>query len=146
GGVVGDASLCLLPVGGTCAVGAEELGRSGREAIAGLHELLLPSGTFRSGDNVDSPPDTAFTVNDLAWASTALAAAPPAEASGTEREDLLAELGAALDPLLEAVTPALVRGGVHTPNHRWAIASALCRLWGGQGCAAARDRAEPTLG
>src|SRR5699024_10750167 len=52
----------------------------------------------------------------------------------------------ALDPLLEAVTPALVRGGVHTPNHRWEIASALCRLWEAQGYDAARDRAEQWLG
>src|SRR5699024_11257573 len=94
--------------------------------------------------NVDSPPDTAFTVNVLAWASTALAAAPPAEAPGIEREHLLAELGAALDPLLEAVTPALVRGGVHTPNHRWEIASALCRLWEAQGYDAARRSEEHT--
>lgn len=146
GRVVRDATVFLLPVGRTCAAEAEELSRTAMEAIAGLHELLLPSGTFRSGDNVDSPPDTAFTVNDLAWASTALAAAPPAEAPGTEREHLLAELGAALDPLLEAVTPALVRGGVHTPNHRWEIASALCRLWEAQGYDAARDRAEQWLG
>ena len=84
GRVVRDATVFLLPAGGAHAVDAEELCRTAREAIAGLHELLLPSGTFRSGDNVDSPPDTAFTVNDLAWASTALAAASPAKAPGTE--------------------------------------------------------------
>ncbi|WP_433797309.1 hypothetical protein [Actinoplanes sp. CA-252034] len=85
--------------------------------VAGLTGLLRerqnPSGLFRGGDNVDSPPDSAFSVNDLADAARLLDGAD-------ERAGLL--------KLLDSMTPALIKGGVHTPNHRWELSAALARL------------------
>ncbi|MEV6344020.1 hypothetical protein [Actinoplanes sp. NPDC051851] len=84
--------------------------------LAGLlRDLQGASGLFRGGDNVDSPPDSAFSVNDLADVAFLLR-----EHDGPLR--------AALGELLAAVTPALVKGGVHTPNHRWELSAALARL------------------
>ncbi|ATG56174.1 hypothetical protein CFK41_16360 [Brachybacterium ginsengisoli] len=139
GRVVRDAVLFLLPGHPAHDVPTEQLVTATADALDGLAALQLPSGAFCGGDNVDSPPDTAFTINDLAWARTALAAA---DADASIGADALLER---LDPLLEAATPALVHGGLHTPNHRWEIASALCRLWEALGDPAARDRAEQWL-
>lgn len=136
GRVVRDAVLFLLPGHPAHEAPTQQLVTAASDALTGLHTLQLPSGAFSGGDNVDSPPDTAFTINDLAWARTALAADGSAD-----RGALLA----GLDPLLEAVTPTLVHGGLHTPNHRWEIASALCRLWEALGDPAARERAEQWL-
>ncbi|GIE77114.1 hypothetical protein Aph02nite_30640 [Actinoplanes philippinensis] len=81
--------------------------------VATLRDRQNPSGLFRGGDNVDSPPDSAFSVNDLADAARLLAGA-------AERTGLLR--------LLDSMTPALLKGGVHTPNHRWELSAALARL------------------
>ena len=87
-----------------------------------LHGLQGASGLFRGGDNVDSPPDSAFTINDLADAALLLRL--PGRGGGVAAKSL----AAALDDLLAAATPALAGGGVHTPNHRWEISAALARL------------------
>jgi hypothetical protein len=88
--------------------------------IAGLlRERQNPGGLFRGGDNVDSPPDSAFSVNDLADAAWLL----------RDTDDPAARrLADALGRVLDTVTPALIRGGVHTPNHRWELSAALARL------------------
>ncbi|GAA1738131.1 hypothetical protein [Brachybacterium phenoliresistens] len=88
-------------------------------ALEALAALQLPSGTFASGDNVDSPPDTAFTVGDLAWAASMLR---------RESSLRLTALQGQLEQLLARTAPALVAGGVHTPNHRFEISAALARL------------------
>ncbi|MEV0232502.1 hypothetical protein [Nonomuraea sp. NPDC050786] len=101
-------------------------GRDGRlldhaaRLAARLRELQGPGGLFTGGDNVDSPPDSAFSVNDLADALWLLRRGPHGAA-----EHGLADL---LDDLLATAAPALSRGGVHTPNHRWEISAALARL------------------
>jgi hypothetical protein len=80
-----------------------------------------PGGTFVGGDNVLSPPDSAFTVNDVCDALELLAphrATVPA--AGALAEDL--------DGIVHRATPALLTGGVHTPNHRWEISAALARV------------------
>ena len=89
---------------------------------ARLVVLQGPSGLFRGGDNVDSPPDSAFSINDLADALLLLR-----RADGQYRGN--AELAQLLDQLLAAATPALTTGGVHTPNHRWELSAALARLF-----------------
>jgi len=87
-----------------------------------LQELQGPSGLFAGGDNVDSPPDSAFSVNDLADALLMLR-----RADDTPDHDP-GRLAGLLDDLLTAATPALIGGGVHTPNHRWELSAALARL------------------
>ncbi|MCW6009841.1 hypothetical protein K1W54_35660 [Micromonospora sp. CPCC 205371] len=84
-----------------------------------LRELQGPSGLFTGGDNVDSPPDSAFSVNDLADSLLMLR-----RADGSAHP-----LAKELEHLLAAATPALVSGGVHTPNHRWELSAALARLF-----------------
>jgi hypothetical protein len=187
-----------------------------------LRELQGPSGLFAGGDNVDSPPDSAFSINDLADALLLLrqgaaspssaspnetpagtthqpAAAPrsappsatpvdhphqpgttpchaspsnthaeqaqqsdfaprsaslsetpaghphqpaaargsaipsemsntPTDVVGVQAEDPARRLAELLEKLLADATPALTRGGVHTPNHRWELSAALARL------------------
>lgn len=80
-----------------------------------------PGGTFVGGDNVLSPPDSAFTVNDVC---DALELLTPYRAS----VPAAAALADDLDRIVHRATPALVTGGVHTPNHRWEISAALARI------------------
>ncbi len=67
--------------------------------------------------NFDSPPDTAFLVNNLATAAHLLQKA-------NERE-----LFRALEPFLRKAGAGLTVGGVHTPNHRWVVCAALSQLY-----------------
>ncbi|NQW92336.1 hypothetical protein HQQ88_18745 [Curtobacterium sp. VKM Ac-2861] len=80
-----------------------------------------PGGTFVGGDNVLSPPDSAFTVNDVCDALELLA---PYRAS----VPAAAVLADDLDQIVHRATPALLTGGVHTPNHRWEVSAALARI------------------
>lgn len=86
--------------------------------LRALRAVQTPSGLFAGGDNVQSPPDSAFTVNDVCDAYV-LAAAAGAE---------LAEVTAGLAEIAGAATASLLTGGVHTPNHRWELSAALARL------------------
>ncbi|WP_328500047.1 hypothetical protein OG828_03450 [Streptomyces sp. NBC_00457] len=89
--------------------------------IAHLRALLAvqtASGLFAGGDNVQSPPDSAFTVNDVCDAHVLAAGAGPE----------LREVTAALAEIADAATGSLLTGGVHTPNHRWELSAALARL------------------
>ncbi|BCJ62282.1 hypothetical protein [Micromonospora endophytica] len=101
--------------------GVDLLGHATRLAVR-LTELQGPSGLFTGGDNVDSPPDSAFSINDLADALLLLRHAE----NPVPGEPPLTQL---LQRLLLAASPALTEGGVHTPNHRWEIAAALARLF-----------------
>lgn len=75
-------------------------------------------GTIDSG-NLNSPPDTGFVLETVCSAVSVLRrAADP-------------RLAAILDNLtrfIRAGGDALVTGGVHTPNHRWVVCSALARI------------------
>lgn len=66
--------------------------------------------------NFDSAPDTAFTV----WSA--------ATATCLARRAGEKELVAFVEPFLTKAGAGLARGGVHTPNHRWVISSALAQI------------------
>lgn len=103
-----------------------------------LEALQAPSGLFTSGDNLASPPDSAFTINDAALTVAYL--------RRHAAEDALAPR---LEGIMARALPALISGGVHTPNHRWEIASALVAagdLLGGDLATAATHRAADWLG
>ena len=104
--------------------------------VAELAGLQGPSGLFAGGDNVESPPDSAFTVGDVADALALIR---------TTDDGRLAALAAALDTIARNAAPAMLTGGVHTPNHRWEIAGALARLHRVRPDDALRDRAEEWL-
>jgi hypothetical protein len=84
-----------------------------------LAAMQTPSGLFSGGDNLESPPDTGFTVNDLC---------DVIELTRLGSDELLDRIRARLVEIADRVRPALVTGGVHTPNHRWEICAALARL------------------
>ena len=107
--------------GGSTYGGADDLLDHAVHLAGRLQRLREPSGLFAGGDNVDSPPDSAFSVNDLADAALMLQRAAAAGEAARR-------LAAVLDDLLAAAGPALVKGGVHTPNHRWELSAALARL------------------
>ncbi|MFF7389149.1 hypothetical protein ACFZAE_12000 [Streptomyces scabiei] len=86
--------------------------------LRALRSVQTASGLFAGGDNVQSPPDSAFTVNDVCDAHVLAAGAGPE----------LADATAALAEIAGAATGALLTGGVHTPNHRWELSAALARL------------------
>jgi hypothetical protein len=86
--------------------------------LRALRAVQTPSGLFAGGDNVQSPPDSAFTVNDVCDAYVLAADAGPE----------LGEVTAALAEIADAATASLLTGGVHTPNHRWELSAALARL------------------
>ncbi|RXZ69275.1 hypothetical protein [Agromyces albus] len=85
--------------------------------LSELEELQTATGLFSSGDNLASPPDSAFTITDAALVLRVLRTAGP----GAWPDDL----GERLERMLRRAMPALIVGGVHTPNHRWELAGAL---------------------
>jgi hypothetical protein len=103
------------------------------EALAGMQG---PSGLFVGGDNVESPPDTAFALNDVCDTLELIRrAAAPA----------LAPVDQLLGAIADAAAPAMVAGGVHTPNHRWELTAVLARLHRRRADPAVRARAEQWL-
>ncbi|MEU9385455.1 hypothetical protein AB0D38_32820, partial [Streptomyces sp. NPDC048279] len=86
--------------------------------LGALRTAQTATGLFAGGDNVQSPPDSAFTVNDVCDAHVLAAGAGPA----------LRGVAAALAEIAGAASEGLRTGGVHTPNHRWELCAALARL------------------
>ncbi|MEH3090053.1 MAG: hypothetical protein PGN24_10815 [Microbacterium arborescens] len=90
------------------------------ERYAGvLRDLQSPTGLFLGGDNVESPPDSGFTINDVGDILELV------RRSGDAR---LTALGETLGGIADRAVPAMLAGGVHTPNHRWELTAALARL------------------
>lgn len=77
-----------------------------------------PDGTLDAG-NLFSPPDTSFVVEALADSLTVARRARNLKLRRTEE---------ILTRFLLGVGRALLTGGVHTPNHRWVVCSALARI------------------
>ncbi|ALV31611.1 hypothetical protein [Streptomyces sp. CdTB01] len=98
--------------------GSERAGAAALAHLRALRSAQTASGLFAGGDNVQSPPDSAFTVNDVCDAHVLAVGAGPG----------LADVTAALAEIAGAATESLLAGGVHTPNHRWELSAALARL------------------
>ncbi|MEU0383451.1 hypothetical protein [Streptomyces chartreusis] len=98
--------------------GSERAVAAAATQLRALRAVQTPSGLFAGGDNVQSPPDSAFTVNDVCDAHVLAVGAGPE----------LREVTAALAEIAGAATASLLTGGVHTPNHRWELSAALARL------------------
>jgi hypothetical protein len=86
--------------------------------LGALRAAQTTTGLFAGGDNVQSPPDSAFTVNDVCDAHVLAAGGGPQ----------LRDVTAALAEIAGAARDSLLTGGVHTPNHRWELSAALARL------------------
>ena len=72
-------------------------------------------GTYNGG-NIQSPPDTAFSIEQLFRAQGVLE-----QDSDSSTESIRDSIKKVMLNACEAI----VVGGVHTPNHRWAISAAL---------------------
>jgi hypothetical protein len=68
--------------------------------------------------NFASPPDTAFTVEMLG---------PAAEVMRTRKDPSTHSVQEKMETFIRRAGEALITGGVHTPNHRWAVSAALSR-------------------
>ena len=87
-----------------------------------LCEVFLKKHTSPEGNidlwitNFNSPPDTSFAVHSAARAML------------LARRRNAPELAALIKPFLKRATPAMLTGGIHTPNHRWEMCAALASL------------------
>ncbi len=82
-----------------------------------LAREVTPDGNIDNPlTNFNSPPDTAFGVRSMSTGAIL------AQRQG-ERELL-----SIMEPFLRKAGAALVRGGIHTPNHRWVLSAALSQL------------------
>ncbi|KQQ18884.1 hypothetical protein ASF48_16185 [Rathayibacter sp. Leaf299] len=100
-----------------------------------LERMQRPDGLFDS-ENLASPPDTCFTVNDAALVLDVIAAHP---------DPLLEGVAERIRALLLRTVEALLVGGVHTPNHRWELTAGLLRLHALTGDPRLRERADEWL-
>jgi hypothetical protein len=80
-----------------------------------LLDAQHPDGTIDSG-NLESPPDTGFVVEVVSTALSVLRKNDSPQVQRTKDD---------LGKFLLAAGEALATGGVHTPNHRWVVCSAL---------------------
>ncbi|WP_457946247.1 hypothetical protein ACTAQI_12510 [Pseudarthrobacter sp. alpha12b] len=98
----------------------ERLGAAMGRCLDRLEALQGPTGLF-DGTNLCSPPDSAFTLNDVCLAVRLIrGAAVPGP--------LLDEVEARLAAIVATSIDAMVAGGVHTPNHRWELCAALAQI------------------
>lgn len=72
-------------------------------------------GTFNFG-NMESPPDSAFMIEQLFRAQALLL---------DQNSNQTEKLRKSVKVLILNTAEALIVGGVHTPNHRWAVCAAL---------------------
>ena len=88
------------------------------DMLATLTQRQHADGTFTVG-NRHSPPDTGFLIEDFGVMVTIL------DADGHAGSKKVAET---IRGLMAKAGPGLAHGGIHTPNHRWKLCSALARI------------------
>lgn len=66
--------------------------------------------------NFNSPPDSAFAT----WGA--------AQAAFIARQKRFAEIEKLIEPVLRGMGAGMAKGGIHTPNHRWVVSSALAQI------------------
>lgn len=86
-----------------------------QDVARGMLEAQNADGTYNGG-NIHSPPDTAFSIEQLFRAQAVLI---QDSSSNTD------SVRSSIKEIMLNACEALVVGGVHTPNHRWAICAAL---------------------
>lgn len=142
GGVVepewGLADRCAMTAGATLLTGLMTFGVARKlDALENLPPDLLDRLTLlmdqllrrqRSSGrvdlitcNFDSGPDTGFLVQQLGCAYHVAR-------EWSAADDRLPELLQRIETLLRRAAPGLITGGIHTPNHRWAVTSALALI------------------
>lgn len=77
-----------------------------------------PDGTLDIG-NLGSPPDTAFILEPLCLGTSVLI---------QNKSKALNEVKEDAKKFIIKAGDALTTGGIHTPNHRWVVSSALARI------------------
>jgi hypothetical protein len=88
-----------------------------RLAAGFMNRHVTPDGNYHLLiTNFNSPPDTGFIMQNVA------------SAAWLARRHRQAELQALLEPIVRRSGPALARGGIHTPNHRWVVCAALAQI------------------
>lgn len=89
-----------------------------QELAAALEAAQHDDGTYDQG-NLHSPPDSAFTLQDLCIIWTLL---------DRDGQPASRPITSSLERIIRKAGPALAAGGVHTPNHRWEVCAALARI------------------
>jgi hypothetical protein len=77
-----------------------------------------PDGTMDAG-NLQSPPDTAFMMENLVIGTRILHQDKSKELDGVKEKAKL---------FITKAADAIAEGGIHTPNHRWAVCSILANV------------------
>ena len=89
-----------------------------RLAAGLLAREQTPDGNWNlPSTNFNSPPDTGFIIRAVSPAAVLLKRANETE------------LFSALEPFMRKAGAGMVKGGIHTPNHRWVVSGALAQLY-----------------